>query len=118
MSAWDEAVDVSAHPELFFEDASENLRALQELVGEWQELRSVSTDTADDGSKVQSMERITQAANAHAIQVRCTYYFSENDTYISNCYANSNASSFRTVYCVRKPILSIVVRYRDKSLNK
>ena len=48
MSAWDEAVDVSAHPELFFEDASENLRALQELVGEWQELRSVSTDTADD----------------------------------------------------------------------
>ena len=73
MSAWDEAA--AATTENFFEDASEHFRALQELVGEWQEVTSISPlDAADvdDESKAHSMQRITMATNAHATQVlRC-----------------------------------------------
>ena len=72
MSAWDEAMAVTTQPECFFEDASEHFRALQELVGEWQEITSISTlDTAhmDDESKAHSMQRIAIASNEHATQV-------------------------------------------------
>ena len=74
MSAWDEAAAAATttQPENFFEDASEHFRALQELVGEWQEVTSISPlDAADvdDESKAHSMQRITMATNAHATQV-------------------------------------------------
>lgn len=124
MSAWDEALDASVCSELFFEDASEQFRALQELVGEWQEIRSVSTDTADDVDKAQSMRRITQAATAHAIQVRCipiafiSIVAFEIEKFKRTGLAQPNVPSFPTAWRVRKPIRFTAARCRDTSSNK
>ena len=72
MSAWDELA-ASTQTESFFEDASEHFRVLQELVGEWQEIMSISADAvfAEEETKAQSLQRITQATSAHAAQVQC-----------------------------------------------